>query len=229
MDTVWLFLQKAWLPLLITAVVAYLLGSLNFAIIVTKIKTNGKDIRDEGSGNAGATNVLRSHGKAAALLTTLGDLAKSFAAVLLAGYVWFPLCGVPEYARFGAYLAGLACILGHLYPLYFGFRGGKGVMATLGMMLVLDWRVALISLGVFIILVLIFRMVSLGSIFAAATMAVTTFIMLKYVDGVPIGQVGFCTAIAVLIAAILIMKHSDNIKRILNGTERKLGQKKDNA
>ncbi len=219
------FLQLAWLPLLLTMLLSYLLGSFNFAIIVTRLFSHD-DIREKGSGNAGATNVLRSQGKLPALLTTLGDIAKSFAAVLLSEYVIFPLLGCAAYGRYGAYLAGLLCIIGHLYPLYFGFRGGKGVLATLGMMLVLDWQVALISLGVFIILVVIFRMVSLGSVFAAVTMAITTFIKLKFFDGVTGGELGFCTAVAVLIAALLIMKHTDNIKRIMNGTERKLGGKK---
>ncbi len=217
-------LQKAWLPLLVTAVLAYLLGSLNFAIIVTRLFSH-RDIRETGSGNAGATNVLRSAGKGAALLTTLGDLAKSLAAVGLAEWVIFPMLNAGEYARCGAYLAGLFCVIGHLYPLYFGFRGGKGVLAALGMMLVLDWVVALISLGVFILLVAIFRMVSLGSVAAAATMALTVFIKLKFFDGIQGFELIFCTVTAVLVAALLIMKHADNIRRIIHKTERKLGEK----
>lgn len=224
MEMILAVLQQTWLPLLITMVTAYLLGSFNFAVIVSKTVIK-EDIREKGSGNAGATNMLRAHGKGPAALTTIGDLAKSFAAVLLAEYVFFPAFGCEEYARYGAYLAGLCCIMGHMYPLYFGFRGGKGVMTTLGMMLILDWQVALVCLAFFIILVLIWKMVSLGSILAVTLMAVLTFLKLKYIQQVDGMELFFCTAMAVLIAALLIVKHKENIKRILNGTENKFGSK----
>lgn len=217
-------LQTVWLPLLISAAVAYLLGSLNFGIIVTKTLV-GEDIREKGSGNAGATNVLRSHGKGLAALTTLGDLGKCIAAVLLAKLCFFPLLDAAEFAGYGAYIAGLFCIIGHLYPLYFGFRGGKGVMTTLGMMLVLDWQIALICLSLFIVLVAVWRMVSLGSCITAAFLPVATFVKLKYISAVDGTEILFCTSMCVLIAAVLIVKHKSNIKRILNGTESKLGSK----
>lgn len=223
------FLQNSWLSLLLTAVAAYLLGSLNSAIIVTRL-TSKEDIRSYGSGNAGATNVLRSKGKLPALLTTLGDLLKSFLAVLFGGFLLthLSLNGAPaEGAKLvGEYLAGLFCILGHLYPLYFGFKGGKGVLTSLGMMLILDWRVALICLGFFIVVVLIWRMVSLGSIVAAALLPVFTYIFRAFVEKQSGGTVWFCTAMAILIGAILICKHIPNIKRIIHGTESKLGSKK---
>ncbi len=219
-------LQQVWLPLLISGVAAYLLGSLNFGIIVTKLIV-GEDIREKGSGNAGATNVLRSHGKGLALLTTLGDLGKCFAAVLLARLVFFPAFGCEAFAGYGAYIAGFCCIIGHLYPLYFGFRGGKGVMTTFGMMLVLDWQIALVCLGLFIVLMLIWRMVSLGSIMAAALLPIATFVKMKYIAPVETTEeLIFCTVMTVLIGAILIVKHKANIKRIMNGTEHKFGSKK---
>ncbi len=225
MDIIFAVLAQTWAPLLITMAAAYLLGSFNFAVIVSKTVIK-EDIRTKGSGNAGATNMLRSHGVGPALLTTVGDLAKSIASVLLSEYLFFPLFGCAEYGRYGAYLAGLFCILGHMYPLYFNFRGGKGVMTTLGMMLILDWKVALVCLAAFIVIVLISRMVSLGSILAVALMAFLTFFKLKYLDQVDRPELVFCTAMAVFIAALLIMKHSENIKRILNGTENKFGSKK---
>ncbi len=224
LETVLAVLGQAWLPLVCTMAAAYLLGSFNFAVIVSKTVIK-EDIREKGSGNAGATNMLRSHGVGPALMTTLGDLAKSIASVLLAEYVFFPAFGCEEFGRYGAYLAGLFCIIGHMYPLYFGFRGGKGVMTTLGMMLILDWQVALVCLAFFIVLVLIWKMVSLGSICAVALMAVLTYFKLKYLQQVDGLELVFCTAMAVFIAALLIMKHKENIKRILNGTESKFGSK----
>ena len=226
------FLQNSWLAMLLTAAAAYLLGSLNSAIIVTKI-TAKEDIRSYGSGNAGATNVLRSQGKLPALLTTAGDLLKSIIAVLIGGWLLQDLnlvyTGLESYQvspigaeLVGRYLAGFFCIIGHLFPLYFGFRGGKGVLTTLGMMLILDWRVALICLGFFIVTVLIFRMVSLGSVIAAALLPVFTYIFRTFVEHQSAGVVWFCTSMAVLIAAILIIKHIPNIKRIAAGTESKL-------
>ena len=225
------FLQNSWLAMLLTAAAAYLLGSVNSAIIVTKI-TAKEDIRSYGSGNAGATNVLRSQGKLPALITTAGDLLKSIVAVLVGGWLLQNLNLLPtadslQTALVGAelvgrYLAGFFCIIGHLFPLYFGFRGGKGVLTTLGMMLILDWRVALICLGFFIVTVLIFRMVSLGSVIAAALLPVFTYIFRAFVEHQTSGVVWFCTAMAILIAAILIIKHIPNIKRIAAGTESKL-------
>ena len=229
------FLQNSWLALLLAAVIAYLLGSVSFAIIVTKV-FGKKDIRDFGSGNAGATNVLRSQGKIPALLTTLGDLGKSMLSVVIGGWL---LCNVqldpltiesfrslmydPENLMLvGSYLAGFFCILGHLYPLFFGFRGGKGVMTTLGMMLLLDWRVALLLLAVFAVVVLCTRMVSLGSILAALGLPVATWLFRTCVYHQQWPTVVFCTVAVAVIALVVIIKHRSNIVRIIKGTENKI-------
>lgn len=223
------FLRECWPSLLLIAAMAYLVGSISSAILVTRL-FSGTDIRDSGSGNAGATNVLRSQGKLPALLTTVGDLGKSIAAVLLgaflakamnAGYTGSEL----DFVLVGQYLAGVFCIFGHLYPVYFGFRGGKGVMTTLGMMLILDWRAALICLGLFILLVLLFRMVSLGSVLAVALLPVVTYLF-SVRDGNPFGNTLFSTLMTALIALVVIVKHIPNIKRILNGTESRIGSGK---
>ena len=221
------FLAACWPSLLLTALCAYLLGSINFAIIVTRIFSHS-DIRDSGSGNAGATNVLRSQGPLPALLTTVGDLLKSIAAVLLGRWLMqamnadFAAGSTADVALIGAYLAGLFCVIGHLKPLYFGFRGGKGVLASLGMMLVLDWRAALICLGLFIVVVALFRMVSLGSVCAAAALPFVTFAFSALVDHNRLSDTVFCTLMTVFIALILVCKHIPNLKRIANGTENKL-------
>lgn len=170
-----------------------------------------------------------------ALITTVGDLLKSFLSVLAGGWLMghlqlsaSPVTGVQGLDGMmlvGQYLAGFFCIIGHLYPLYFGFRGGKGVMTTLGMMLILDWRVALICLGFFILAVLAWRMVSLGSVIAASLLPVFTFVFRMFVDHKADETVWFCTAMSLLIAAILVIKHIPNIKRIIHGTESRLGKK----
>lgn len=232
------FLQNSWLGLLSAAVTAYLLGSVNFAIIVTRL-FSGKDIRSFGSGNAGATNVLRSQGKLPAALTFIGDLLKSMLSVYIGGWLLQTIQLLPAEASelellmydpqnlglVGSYLAGVVCILGHMYPVFFGFRGGKGVMTTFGMTLLLDWRTALLMLAIFLIVVLITRMVSLGSIIAGIFMPFLTYGMRVYVYGQQWETALFCAAVAVLIAVIVIVKHRENIKRILKGTESKLGRK----
>jgi len=228
-QSLWEVLTAYWPWLLLIAGVSYLLGSFNFAILVTRVMA-GKDIRDMGSGNAGMTNVLRSQGKRAAAWTTLGDLAKSIAATLLGGYL-FHLAGgevLEDGMRWvvGRYLAGLFCMLGHMFPLYFGFRGGKGVLTTLGIMLVVDWQSALIGFTVFLIVVFITRMVSLGSIIGVTTVTLLTWIFDRFVRGWNTNYVTFCTAATALLAAIVIWMHRGNIKRILNGTERKISLSK---
>lgn len=230
------FLQNSWLAMLLAVMIAYLLGSISFAIIITKIFSK-KDIRDFGSGNAGATNVLRSQGKLPALLTTLGDLGKSILAVFVGGLLLKtvqlqpldamasirPLMYDPENLTLvGCYLAGFFCIIGHMYPLFFGFRGGKGVMTTLGMTLLLDWKVAVLLLAIFAIVVLCTRMVSLGSIVAAIGLPIATWAFRTYVYHQEWPTVWFCTAMVTAISAIVIFKHRSNIVRIIKGTENKI-------
>ncbi len=224
------FLINCWPSLILACLCAYLLGSINSAIIVTKIKSN-TDIRNYGSGNAGATNVLRSQGKVAALITTIGDLGKSIASVYLGGWLVEVLNsgysgGDLELGIIGKYAAGLCCIFGHLYPVYFGFRGGKGVLTTFGMILILDHHVALICLGIFIIVVAISRMVSLGSVCAGIALPALTGIFSAFVDNNPSFNTLLSVIITALISATVIIKHIPNIKRIINGTENKISFKK---
>lgn len=230
------FLQNSGCAMLLSAAVAYVLGSVNFAILVTRA-FSGKDIRTYGSGNAGATNVLRSQGAWPALLTFVGDLLKCMLSVFLGGWLLQHCQLSPATADqagllmynpqnlqlVGAYLAGLFCILGHLYPVFFGFRGGKGVVTTLGMTLLLDWKTALILLAVFGVVLLITRWVSLGSIVAGALLPPMTFVMRYAVYGQPWPTAAFCTAVACVIAALILVKHRENMGRIANGTENKIG------
>ena len=228
---VWELMQSSWVAMLITAVAAYLLGSVNTAIIVTGIYSD-KDIRHCGSGNAGATNVLRTIGKLPALITVLGDLAKSFLAVFLGQLLMMSLSNgdySPDMLRVvGWYLAGLFCILGHLYPVYFNFRGGKGVVALLGMELILDWRIALISLGVFIIIVALTRFVSLGALVAALGSVGLTYVFRRFVDGdgEATEMAAFCTVLLGVSVLLVVLKHIPNIGRLLTGKESKLSFKR---
>jgi len=199
--------------LLICLVLGYLLGSLNTSVIVSRMK--GKDIRTVGSGNAGATNTLRVMGKGMAALVLVCDVLKAIVAVLLAKlyFHFFP----SEYADIGVLLAGFGAILGHNFPLYFGFRGGKGVATSFGAILILDWRIALIVLGVFIVVVALTRYVSLASCLAAVAVIVSACFLRPTV-----WEMLLFAAIAVL----CILRHKTNIGRLIKGTENKLGQKK---
>lgn len=219
-------LAVEWPYMLLIAAVSYLLGSLNFAILVTRAFSK-RDIRDVGSGNAGMTNVLRSQGKLPAVLTTLGDVGKSVVAVLFGGWLIrragvMDTASAAQVATVGRYVAGLFCELGHMFPLYFGFRGGKGVLVTFGMLLVMDWRVALLALAVFLITVACSRMVSLGSLCAAVSVVVLTGTFDRLVYRWDWGTTLFCTGIAAVMATLVFLRHAGNIKRICHHTERKL-------
>jgi acyl phosphate:glycerol-3-phosphate acyltransferase len=186
----------------------YLIGSLSFAVLLVRIKT-GRDIRTEGSGNAGATNVLRAHGKALGLAVAVLDVAKGAVAVLLVRWV----TADPRYAA----AAGFAAVLGHVFPLYYGFRGGKGVATAVGAFLVLAPLPALVCIGVFVAIVAATRYVSLGSMLA--------MVLLPPVAGGLFHAPSPVVVAAAATAALVVLKHRENLKRLAAGTERKLGGK----
>ncbi len=188
--------------------VAYLIGSFSFAVILVRLRT-GRDIRAEGSGNAGATNVLRAHGKALGFAVAALDIAKGAAAVLLVRQV----TADPRYAA----AAGLAVILGHVFPIFYGFRGGKGVATAVGAFLVLAPVATLICVGLFVAVVAITRYVSLGSIIA--------MVLLPPIAGGIFHAPGPVVVAAAGTAILVILKHRENLKRLVSRTERKLGQK----
>lgn len=224
-------LHNHWLALTLAAVFGYLLGSINWAIIITRFIFR-KDIRTEGSGNAGATNVLRNHGRGAAVLTTVGDVAKSMLAVVMGSLlithiptaveaVTMPQWIGDTLSLIGGYVGGIFCLLGHDFPVFYGFRGGKGVLTTLGMFLLLDWRVALICLGVFIVIVALSRMVSLGSILAIGCGPALLYLFHRGTDP---EKAVFCTVAAVIVWLLIVWQHRENIHRIVAGTENRLGK-----
>lgn len=226
-----------WWCYLLTAVIAYLLGSINPAVIITKIWTKGKlDIRTVGSGNAGFTNVLRAVGKVPAIITLVCDALKCVAAVLIGGliftYVANDVSGVwpdnpVEIINIGKYLAGLFCILGHSFPLYFHFKGGKGVVSAAALMLTEDWRVFLMILGTFLIIFIISRIISLASITCAVLYGPYTFLMTFFFDynGMNLWYIIYSTAAALLIGIFVTIKHKENIKRLIRGEEKKIKAK----
>ncbi|MBQ7503872.1 MAG: glycerol-3-phosphate 1-O-acyltransferase PlsY [Ruminococcus sp.] len=228
------FLSANWYLVLIAVVIAYLLGSVNTAVIVTKIFTKGKeDIREMGSGNAGFTNVLRSVGKVPAILTIVCDLLKSVIAVACGGWLFSIAAGSSENAvaviRIGMYICGFFCILGHSFPVYFHFKGGKGIVTAAGMMLVADWRVFLLILGTFLLVFIISRIISLASIICACMFPVYTFVLTFFFDlpnGYPWLYVPLCTLAALGICVFVVIKHSSNIGRLIRGEEKKITAKK---
>lgn len=198
---------------LIIIIIAYLLGNISTSYIVAK-RLAGVDIRTQGSGNAGSTNVLRTLGKKAGALTFAGDVLKGLVAVLGARLI----ANVTNMDQsICAYLAVVAVVIGHNYPVFLGFKGGKGVATSLGSMLGMNPLVALICLGFFIIVVAITKYVSLGSILGIGLSPV--LMALSH------NNKGLLVTLFLTISVAIT--HKANIKRLLNGTERKIGKKKD--
>ena len=188
--------------------VAYLLGSVAFAVLLVRLST-GKDIRTEGSGNAGATNVLRAHGKGLGLAVAVLDIAKGALAVVLVRFV----TADPRYAAAAAF----AAVLGHVFPLYYGFRGGKGVATAVGAFLVLAPWPTLVCVGIFVLVVAVTRYVSLGSVVA--------MVLLPPIAGLVFHAPRPVVLAAAATAVLVVLKHRDNLKRLASGTERKLGSR----
>lgn len=197
---------------LIIIITAYLLGNISTSYIVAK-RLAGVDIRTQGSGNAGSTNVLRTLGKKAGALTFIGDVLKGLIAVLIARFIAY---GANLDDTTCAYIAVVAVVLGHNYPVFLGFKGGKGVATSLGSMLGMNPLVALLCLGFFIIIVAITKYVSLGSMLGIGLSPVIMMIN-HNTKGV---------LVTLFLTISVAITHKENIKRLLNGTERKLGQKK---
>lgn len=216
-----------WLCYVIMLVVPYLMAGINTSIIVCKLKT-GKDIRTMGSGNAGLTNTLRVLGKGAAGIVLLGDVSKSAIAVLIVRLSFLYLGGVNTMEAAAGmtwveYMAVFMAIVGHCYPLYYGFKGGKGVLAAISAIFVLDWRIACILLGIFIVLVAITRYVSLGSCIASGCFCIVSPLFGYFIDKDPAFIIN--TIIAAFCGGLIIFKHKGNIQRLISHTEKKLGEK----
>ena len=205
---------------IITAIVAYLVGSVNFSVIFSK-KIAGFDVREKGSGNAGSTNMLRSVGKGAAALTLLCDILKGVVAILIAIAIG-SIFNVSDKALL-VQIAGVAVVIGHTFPIFFGFKGGKGVATSLGILLMTNWQIGLICLVFALVLIILTQMVSLGSCAAAILFPVLTLFIKQHFI-VEDGSGYFIYSI--ILAIIVLYNHRENIKRMLNGTENRISLKK---
>lgn len=205
---------------IIIAIVAYLIGSVNFSVIISK-KMAGFDVREKGSGNAGSTNVLRTVGKKAAGITLVCDILKGVVSILFAMLLGQLFKNVDK--ELLVQIAGVAVIVGHTFPIFFGFKGGKGVATSLGVLLMSNWQIGLICLVFALVLMILTRMVSLGSCGAAVLFPVLTLFINENYTVLTDGKSGSVYFIySVILAIIVLYNHRGNIKRILNGTENKL-------
>lgn len=213
----------SYIAFILIAIVSYLLGSLNFGVILSN-HVKKDDVRNHGSGNAGTTNMLRNYGKGIALMTIIGDMLKVFIAIavafLIVRYTPALLGNTGEISlqsldtnMFIKSLAGFFCVLGHIFPCYFRFKGGKGVATAGGMVFAIDWRIALILLAVFIIIVAVTKYVSLGSIIMAILYPVFIFIFHRSI---------VLTVIAAVFTVVVIAAHKENIKKLIHHTESKI-------
>lgn len=197
------------LAVLGTAVVSYLLGGCNTSIIISKYFLRD-DVRNHGSGNAGLTNFYRVFGVKKILFVILADVLKTVISVFLGAWLLDLTCGLP---MVGKLLGGLFCMVGHMFPIQFEFKGGKGVLAGGTMAIIVDWRIAAIVWGFFLLMVLCTRFVSLGSISAGVTYPIAVGLLYQDIT---------CTLLALVAGGLLVWRHKDNIKRLLRGEESKL-------
>ena len=208
---------------IIIAIIAYLVGSINFSVIISK-RMAGFDVREKGSGNAGTTNMLRSIGVKAAVITLLCDILKGVVVILIAILIGNIVDGLDDALL--VQLAGIFVIIGHTFPIFFGFKGGKGIATSLGVLLMINWQIGLICLVFALILMAITRMVSVGSIAAAILFPVlVVFIGQNYI--VPVNNWSYLI-FSIIIAILVLFNHRENLKRIFTGKENKISLKKSN-
>ena len=214
------------IKLILIAVISYLLGSLNFGVILSKF-VKKDDVREKGSGNAGTTNMMRSYGKIFGILTIIGDIAK----VIIAIEIAFRILPADELKKIFDLLntnpqiclksfAGLFAVIGHIFPCFFGFKGGKGVATSGGMVIFVNWKIALILFTVFVINLFTTKYVSLGSIIMAVLYPIMMWFFYKDL---------LLVVISCIFTLIVIIAHRENIKKLINGTENKISFDKKNT
>jgi len=204
--------------IILSALIGYALGSISFSVIFSK-KIAGFDLREKGSGNAGSTNALRTAGKKVAALTLVCDILKGIVAILLSILIG----NIFKYENVAVLvqIAAVAAIIGHTFPVFFGFKGGKGVATSLGVLLLVNWKIGLICLIFALVLMAITKIVSIGSIAAAILFP----ILVLFINDSFIVE-GNYIIFSIILALIVIFNHRSNIKKLANGTENKLSFKK---
>ena len=207
---------------IIIAIIAYAIGSINFSVIISR-KMAGFDLREKGSGNAGTTNVLRTVGKKAALITLVCDVLKGVVAIFVA-FIAGKIVKDADGAML-AQIAGLLVVIGHAFPIFFEFKGGKGVATSLGVILTTNWQIGLICLIFALVIIIATKMVSMGSIGAAILFPILTLFIDEHFIVPASGMKYFIYSL--LLALLVIFLHRENIKRIMNGNENKLSFKKE--
>lgn len=193
----------------VIVLVSYLLGCINGSVMTSHFIIKD-DVRKHGSGNAGLTNFYRTYGAKYALMVIGLDMGKTVVACLIGGFMFSHLFGD---WTLGVLLGGMGCELGHVFPVFFGFKGGKGILSGSMLAILLGWKVALVAWGVFMLLWALTRYVSLGSLAAAVSLPITVYFFL--------GHNPVYTALAFFMAALVIYCHRENIVRLLHGTENK--------
>ena len=206
---------------IIIALIAYGIGSINFSVILSK-KMAGFDVREKGSGNAGSTNMLRAIGLKAALLTLLCDVLKGVIAILIALWAGNIVGNIDKALLIQ--IAGLLVVIGHTFPIFFEFKGGKGVATALGVLLTTNWQIGLICLVFALVIIIASQMVSMGSIGAAILFPILTLFISEHFIVQASGAKYLIFSL--LLAAFVIFNHRENLKRIMNGTENKISFKK---
>ncbi len=211
-------MNRLTLLYIVIGIISYCLGSISFSIIFSK-KMAGFDVREKGSGNAGSTNVLRTVGKKAAILTLICDILKGVVAIVLA--LVFNRIVEDSNGELMVQIAGIAVVLGHTFPIFFGFKGGKGVATSLGIIMLINYEIGLICLIFALLVMILTKTVSIGSIMAAILFPVLTLVIHdKYIIG------DNYIIFGIILALIVIYNHRSNIKRIMNGEENKISLKK---
>lgn len=216
----------SYIAFILIAVISYLLGSLNFGVILSN-RVKNDDIRNHGSGNAGTTNMLRNYGKKIAFLTIAGDMLKVFVSIgisfaiikflpmAIGDFTAVTLKGIDSNIYIKS-LSGFFCVLGHIFPCYFGFKGGKGVATAGGMVFAIDWRIGLILLVVFVLVLLVSKYVSLGSLVMALLYPVFIYVFHRSPT---------LTGIAAVFTVVVVVAHRSNIKKLITHTESKISFK----
>lgn len=240
------FFSLYWWRLLASVIIAYLIGSFSFAVMFSKMSKEGKDVREMGSGNAGFTNVLRTVGVVPAIFTFVFDCLKGIIAVKLAVLIFnlsfdsesiklLSDMAQSEYLEYGKHIAGAFVVIGHCFPVFFGFRGGKGVTTTGGVLGVLDWRVFLICMTLWLIIFIFTKIISVASMSAIVLVVIWNFVIKYFLEykpslneGTPhsMTYVWVTTAVLLFIALLSLFMHRANIGRIIRGEEKKITVKK---